>query len=81
MIPQDLLDILRCPHCASTATRHPGEDPGQLTLVRNAWLVCQETDCGRKYPIIDEIPKMLVEEGNRWSTTPVEQLPAPPPAK
>ena len=27
MIPQDLLAILRCPHCVSGPTRKAGEDP------------------------------------------------------
>jgi len=41
------------------------------------WLVCQT--CGRKYPIIDEIPVMLIEEGDRWQNAPVESLPDTPP--
>jgi uncharacterized protein YbaR (Trm112 family) len=65
MISQDLLTILRCPHCAATTTRHPGEDPGRLALAKDAWLVCQEPDCQRKYPIRDDIPNMRVEEGDR----------------
>lgn len=80
MIRQDLLEILRCPHCAATRTRHPGEDPGRLTLVRDAWLVCQEPDCRRKYPIREGIPNMRVEEGEKWMKTGVDALPVPPPA-
>ncbi len=79
MISQDLLAILRCPHCVSGATRRPGEDPGRLTLVRETWLVCQEPDCGRKYPIVDDIPVMLVDTGDKWINTKVEDLPVPPP--
>ncbi|NPA05923.1 MAG: hypothetical protein GXO54_00775, partial [Chloroflexi bacterium] len=56
-IPQDLLEILRCPACAP-------EGKGELTLVHNTWLVCQ--DCDRKYPIREGIPVMLIEEGDRW---------------
>lgn len=62
------LDILRCPACAS----NQGEDPGRLDLVADRWLVCQ--DCGRKYPIRDQIPVMLIEEGTKHQRTPVEEL-------
>jgi len=70
-IPQDLLEILRCPACA------PEGREGLLDLVHNAWLVCRE--CGRKYPIRDGIPVMLIEEGDKWQRTPVDDLPVPPP--
>ncbi|MFQ5576850.1 MAG: Trm112 family protein [Anaerolineae bacterium] len=77
-VSTDLLDILRCPHCVSGDTRKPGDDPGQLTLVKDGtWLVCQEADCGRKYPIKEDIPVMLIEDGTRWMNTPVDELPAP----
>lgn len=79
MIPQDLLEILRCPHCVSGETRAPGDDPGQLELVRDVWLVCHEPGCGRKYPVVDEIPDMRIESGDRWIDTPVDRLPVPPP--
>lgn len=81
MIPQDLLAILRCPHCAAIETRHPGDDPGRLTLVKNTWLVCEEPDCRRKYPINDDIPDMRVEVGYLWTTTDVAELPVPPPVR
>ncbi len=77
MVSQDLLEILRCPACVSGPTRRPGNDPGRLELVNNAWLVCQEEGCGRKYPIKDDIPVMLIEEGDKYINTPVSQLPAP----
>jgi uncharacterized protein YbaR (Trm112 family) len=79
MVSQELLQILRCPACVSGPGRRPGEDPGRLELVREAWLVCQEPDCGRKYPIVDDIPVMLIESGDKWVSTPVAQLPVPPP--
>jgi uncharacterized protein YbaR (Trm112 family) len=77
MVSQELLDILRCPHCVSGPTRQEGPDPGRLELVRGEWLVCQEPDCGRKYPIIDDIPRMLIEIGDKYRETPVEGLGKP----
>ncbi len=79
MIDPDLLAILRCPACVSGPTRRPGEDPGRLELVRESWLVCQEPGCGRKYPIVDDIPVMLIETGDKWVHTAVADLPVPPP--
>jgi len=79
MISQNLLDILRCPACVSGSTRKPGEDPGRLALVRDCWLTCQETDCGRKYPIVDDIPVMLIQAGDQWARTAAADLPVPPP--
>jgi uncharacterized protein len=72
MISSDLLEILRCPNCVR-------EKPGLLKLEKGAWLVCQEADCGRKYPIRDDIPVMLIDEGTKWMKTPVADLPVPPP--
>lgn len=71
-ISPDLLEILRCPHCVQ-------DKEGQLELVHDTWLVCQEPDCSRKYPIKDGIPVMLIEEGDKWAGTAVEDLPVPPP--
>lgn len=70
MVKADLLEILRCPDCVH-------EKNGHLSLVKGTWLVCQ--DCGRKYPIVDDIPVMLIEEGDRWVNTPEADLPVPPP--
>lgn len=71
MVRSELLEILRCPACVR-------EKDGLLTLTRESWLVCQ--DCGRKYPIKDDIPVMLIEEGDKWVATKAESLPVPPPA-
>jgi uncharacterized protein YbaR (Trm112 family) len=72
MVSKDLLEILRCPACVR-------EKNGLLTLARESWLICQ--DCGRKYPIVDDIPVMLIDEGDKWAGTPAESLPVPPPAR
>jgi uncharacterized protein YbaR (Trm112 family) len=75
VISPDLLEILRCP--VAVQSKEYGEDPGRLTLVHDCWLVCE--DSGYKYPIRDGIPVMLVEEGEKWKDTLVEDLPVPPP--
>jgi uncharacterized protein YbaR (Trm112 family) len=72
MVRQDLLEILRCPVCVH-------EDRGDLNMVKESWLVCR--NCGRKYPIVDDIPVMLIDEGDKWVHTAVEELPVPPPLK
>jgi len=79
VIPQDLLEILRCPHCVTGETRAAGEDPGRVVVVKEAWLVCQEPGCGRKYPIVERIPDMRIEAADPWLATPVDRLPVPPP--
>jgi len=73
MVSAELLEILRCPVCV----REEGKE-GNLELIKECWLVC--TDCGRKYPVIDDIPVMLIDEGDKWVETMVEDLPVPPPS-
>ena len=70
MVKKELLDILRCPACVR-------EKEGLLDLVQDSWLVCKE--CGRKYPIVEDIPVMLIDEGDKWVNTAVDKLPVPPP--
>ena len=77
MVTPELLAILRCPACVSGPDRREGPDPGQLELVRDVWLVCQEPGCCRKYPIRDDIPVMLIEEVEQYRKVPVEELPDP----
>jgi uncharacterized protein YbaR (Trm112 family) len=72
MVSSDLLEILRCPVCV----RESGKQ-GLLTVVKNSWLVCG--DCNRKYPIVEDIPVMLIDEGDKWVATAVDSLPVPPP--
>ncbi len=43
-------------------------DKGPLTLVDGQWLVNPRN--GYRYPIVDGIPVMLVEVGERYQTTP-----------
>lgn len=70
MVSKDLLDILRCPACVR-------EKDGMLKLYKDTWLICQ--DCGRKYPIVEDIPVMLIDEGDKWAETTNKDLPIPPP--
>lgn len=51
MIDRELLDILACPACKSDIQ------------LRDEKIVC--TQCGRKYPIKDGIPIMLVDEAEK----------------
>ncbi len=74
-IDPKLLDILRCPVAVHYTDK--GDDPGKLEIVRDTWLYCADSDY--KYPIIDGIPKMLIEEGAKWKDTAIEDLPVPPP--
>lgn len=76
-ISSDLLELLRCP--VAVRDKSLGDDPGRLELIHNCWLVCE--DSGMKYPIRDGIPVMLIEEGEKWMKTAVDDLPVPPPAK
>lgn len=48
MIGKELLDILACPLCKSSIRLEGGK------------IVC--TKCGRRYPIKDDIPIMLLDE-------------------
>lgn len=52
-VSQDLLDILVCP-----------DDKQELEYVDGKWLVCHT--CGRQYPIVDSIPVMLIEVGDKY---------------
>ena len=52
MISKELLEILVCPAC-KTKVELTGE-----------FLAC--TGCGRRYPVRDGIPIMLIEEGDKY---------------
>ena len=51
MISPELLEILACPACKTPVT------------LENDRLVCSQ--CGRRYPIRDGIPVMLIEEAEQ----------------
>jgi len=70
MVSSELLEILRCPACVRN-----GPSTGLLDFVKETWLVCR--DCSRKYPVKNDIPIMLIEEGDKYQGTPVEQLGVP----
>lgn len=72
MVSSELLELLRCPACVR-------EKEGLLDYVQESWLVCK--DCGRKYPIREDIPVMLIDEGDKWISVTKDELPVPPPAK
>ena len=66
MLSEDILAILACPACKT-----------RVGLVRDQWLVCQNPECGRKYPIVDGIPTMLIEEGDKYVNVDIDDLPDP----
>jgi len=76
VLSPELIELLRCP--VAVRDKSLGDDPGRLELVHNCWLVC--ADSGLKYPVRDGIPVMLIEEGEKWKNTAVDDLPVPPPA-
>jgi len=71
MVSKELIEILRCPNCVQ-------EKDGDLEYYKDNWFLCEE--CGRKYPIVDDIPVMLLDVGERYIETAKEDLPIPPPA-
>ena len=70
MLSQELLEILRCPACVR-------EKDGLLKFYKDSWLICQ--DCDRKYPVVDDIPVLLIDEGDKWVEVAEKDLPVPPP--
>ena len=63
MLSEELLAILACPACKTKVSLHD-----------DRWLVCENPDCRRKYPIEDDIPIMLIEEGTKYVDVSVEEL-------
>ena len=52
-VSQELLDILACPKC---------KEPVQLNAAADA-LACE--GCRLEYPIVDDIPVMLIDEARK----------------
>lgn len=70
MVSKELIEILRCPNCVQ-------ESEGELEFYKEAWFICKE--CGRKYPVVDDIPVMLIDVADKYVQTPKEKLQVPPP--
>ena len=70
MVNRELLELLRCPVCVQ-------QQKGNLDFIKDTWLVC--SNCGRKYPIVEDIPVMLIDEGDKWVGHKIDDLPVPPP--
>ena len=70
MVSKELIEILRCPNCVQ-------EKSGDLEYYKESWFICEE--CGRKYPILEDIPVMLIDVGDKWIKTSKDKLPVPPP--
>lgn len=70
MVSKELIEILRCPNCVQNSQ-------GELEFYKEAWFICKE--CGRKYPVIDDIPVMLIETGDKFVNISKESLEVPPP--
>ena len=63
MMDKELLEILACPECKAPVQLEQAPSPGAAGPASQASaerLVCSA--CGRRYPIRDGIPIMLVEE-------------------
>ena len=59
MIPERLLEILRCTACVA-GNAGAGKDVGVLDAEGDDLLVCRS--CGRKYAVRDGIPDMVLDD-------------------
>jgi len=57
VVSEELLEILACPHPKCHKDHELEVSPVEK---RGDWIVCLR--CGRKYPIRDDIPIMLIDE-------------------
>ncbi len=64
-IPPDLIPLLRCPKCRNAVSLQANQ------------LVCQNDACGLRYPILDGIPVMLIEEASPPAPRASEPAPSP----
>jgi uncharacterized protein YbaR (Trm112 family) len=69
---------VRCPSCTKADATGAGNSPDLLMLERGCWLACRT--CARKYPVVDSIPNLTIQEGDKWIGTLVVDLPVPPPS-
>ena len=53
MISKELLDIMACPQCKAEV-KLEGEK-----------IICQNPQCGLRFPIRDDIPIMLIDEAEK----------------
>jgi uncharacterized protein len=70
MVNLELINLLRCPVCVKTTG-------GLMDFHKNTWLLCPS--CDRKYPIVEDIPILLIDEGDKWVKVAIKDLPFPPP--
>ena|SRR5450756_1435667 len=66
MTLDNLISVVKCPACALSGS-------GALEPVGTSWLVCR--DCDRKYPVVDGVAVMLLQEGDRWRSVTRDKLP------
>jgi uncharacterized protein YbaR (Trm112 family) len=46
-------------------------------MFKETWLICPNPECRRKYPIREDIPIMLIEEGDKYVDVSEEELGTP----
>jgi uncharacterized protein YbaR (Trm112 family) len=73
-LPGYLAQKVRCPSCAKV----DANVIGPMAFEHGCWLACQ--GCGRKYPVVDMIPNLTIQEGDKWIGIPSADLPVPPPS-
>ncbi len=73
----DLISNLRCRRCIGRRIRKVDHELGKLTVYKDHWLLCQERECNRKYPLYRAIPILLDSEAELWDRVNVDALPIP----
>lgn len=75
-----LTEIIRCPQAIKHRRSHPAPDH-MLRTYRDAWLMCDDPGCERRYPIFRGVPIMNAAESERWIGIPADQLAVPAPVE